>query len=60
AGALALSIGASRVLLNVHFVSDVAAGFAVGLAWIGCCAILRDVLERQRDAFASPDLRRHS
>ena len=35
---LALAIGASRVLLNVHFVSDVAAGFAVGLAWLCCCA----------------------
>ena len=31
---LALAIGASRILLNVHFVSDVAAGFAVGLAWL--------------------------
>ena len=38
AAVLALAIGASRVLLNVHFVSDVAAGFAVGLAWLCCCA----------------------
>ena len=44
AALLALAIGASRVLLNVHFVSDVAAGFAVGLAWLCCCAIVRDVL----------------
>jgi membrane-associated phospholipid phosphatase len=44
AATLALAIGASRILLNVHFVSDVAAGFAVGLAWLCCCAIVRDVL----------------
>jgi undecaprenyl-diphosphatase len=44
AALLALAIGASRVLLNVHFVSDVAAGFAVGLAWLCCCAIVRDVV----------------
>ncbi len=39
----ALAIGSSRVLLNVHFVSDVAAGLAVGLAWLCCCAIVREV-----------------
>ena len=44
AAVLALAIGSSRVLLNVHFVSDVAAGFAVGLAWLCCCAIVRDVM----------------
>ncbi|MEI7760074.1 MAG: phosphatase PAP2 family protein [Thermoleophilia bacterium] len=42
--ATAFAIGASRVLLNVHFVSDVAAGFAVGLAWLCCCAIVRELL----------------
>lgn len=47
---MALAIGASRVLLNVHFVSDVAAGFAVGLAWLSCCAIVRDVLNGRRQA----------
>ena len=45
AALLALAIGTSRVLLNVHFVSDVAAGFAVGLAWLCCCAIVRDVVD---------------
>ena len=43
AALLALAIGTSRVLLNVHFVSDVAAGFAVGLAWLCCCAIVREL-----------------
>jgi len=46
AALLALTIGTSRVLLNVHFVSDVAAGFAVGLAWLCCCAIVREVTTR--------------
>jgi len=50
AAVLALAIGASRVLLNVHFVSDVVAGFAVGLAWLCCCAIVRDVLRGQASA----------
>lgn len=45
AGLVAVTIGASRVLLNVHFVSDVAAGLAVGLSWLCCCAIVRDVLK---------------
>jgi membrane-associated phospholipid phosphatase len=44
AAAFAFAIGASRVVLNVHFVSDVAAGFAVGLAWLCCCAIARDIV----------------
>ena len=48
AAVMALTIGASRVLLNVHFLSDVAAGFAVGLAWLCCCAIVRDVLSARR------------
>ena len=52
AALLAFAIGTSRVLLNVHFVSDVAAGFAVGLAWLCCCAIVRDVV--QGAAPASP------
>ena len=55
AAVLALAIGTSRVLLNVHFVSDVAAGFAVGLAWLCCWLIVRDVLRGERGgASASP------
>jgi membrane-associated phospholipid phosphatase len=41
---VALAIGWSRVLLNVHFVSDVLAGFAVGLAFLCCAAIVRDLI----------------
>lgn len=32
--ALVLAIGASRLLLGVHFLSDVAGGFVLGLAWL--------------------------
>lgn len=35
--ALMLTVGISRVVLRVHFASDVAAGFASGSAWLALC-----------------------
>ncbi len=35
--ALAFTVGISRVVLRVHFASDVAAGFASGSAWLALC-----------------------
>jgi undecaprenyl-diphosphatase len=32
-----LTIGASRVYLGVHYLSDVLAGFAAGLCWVAVC-----------------------
>lgn len=42
AGALIMAIGLSRILLQVHFASDVVAGFAVTLAWLALCVALAE------------------
>ena len=37
--AIAVAVACSRVLLGVHWMSDVMAGLALGWAWFGVCAI---------------------
>ena len=48
ATALALSIGVSRVMLQVHYASDVLAGFAFGLLWLGACVVSLEWTQRWR------------
>jgi len=36
---LAVAVAASRVLLDLHWLSDVVAGLALGWAWFAFCAI---------------------
>jgi undecaprenyl-diphosphatase len=44
--ALIVMIGFSRILLGVHFVSDVIGGWAIGIAWLGLTAFAFELTRR--------------
>jgi membrane-associated phospholipid phosphatase len=48
AAVLVLLIGFSRLYLGVHYLSDVIAGFSLGLAWVALCVVLLHLRLRLR------------
>lgn len=48
AALMILLIGVSRVLLGVHWLTDVAGGYAAGFAWLASCLLLVHFIERPR------------
>ena len=54
AGVLIGVVGASRVLLQVHYLSDVCAGYALGLSWLALCIGTGEWLRTTRRAVVVP------
>jgi undecaprenyl-diphosphatase len=48
AAALSYATGCSRVFLQVHFASDVVAGFASGIAWLVVCVMSVELMRHYR------------
>jgi len=48
AASIAVAVAATRVLLGVHFPSDVAAGLLIGAGWVAVCAAVFAVWRREQ------------
>jgi membrane-associated phospholipid phosphatase len=55
---LVLAIGFSRLYLGVHFLSDVLAGFAAGVAWLSLLHVALEAHARRRPARPTPQTSR--
>lgn len=53
-GTTVLVIGASRVYLGVHWLSDIAAGFAAGLVWLIAATVTFEMFRRVRQIRQKP------
>lgn len=58
-GLLIAAIGISRILLGVHYLSDVAGGWALGLSWLGLTALAFDPLHSASPGGRPPGTPRH-
>jgi undecaprenyl-diphosphatase len=52
---MVLLIGTSRLLLGLHFVSDVIGGFVLGLAWLAAATAVFGIW-RKEEGKTAPDL----
>ncbi len=44
-----LAVGVSRIVLDVHYVTDVIAGWCLGLAWLAACLLARERIQGQTE-----------